>query len=1610
MDGLIGVLLKELEELYRACCDRKPCALPALSSQFTDYAIWERRLHQTGNMNEGLAYWKKQLSGAPAVLDLPVDMPRPAASSYRGDVVRFALSQALNGNLKRLCHRQGITPYVLLLGSFQILLSRYSGQADIVVGSPVANRQEVESEKLIGLFANLVPIRAQIENEEDFASCLQQLRVIVAQAQAWQYVPFEKIVEGVETQRDASRMPLVQIVFAWHIGLMGQMRLGDVIAQPQVVDTGTSKFDLMLTIEEDKDSDLVGWIEYNKDIFSEKTIQRMAVRYVRLVEQAVSHPLQRIGDLSFVDEHEQKQILTEWNGIPLHPKAGCVHSWFEEQARLFPEAIAVEADGRNLTYRDLNAIANRVAHELIARGIGPEMVVGICFERNEWMIVAMLATLKAGAAYLPLDHEYPSDRLAYMLDDAGVVFLLAGHAALEQLPLSSVPSLVLDHGERWQNQRADNPGLRIQESSLAYVIYTSGSTGQPKGVMVQHGNLAGLLSAANTHFKFRQDDRWSLFHSYSFDFSVWEIWGALGYGGALIIVPPAARRSPREFHQLLMEKNVSILSQVPSAFYQLLDYEEQVGEAIHLGLRAIVFGGEALDVKKLESWNRLHGEDDTVLVNMYGITETTIHVTFKLLAPDDVNAGRSVVGAPLPGYSTWLLDQRQMLLPPGIPGEIYVGGIGVARGYLNRPALTAERFVSDPFGNNEGGRLYRTGDLGRYLPDGTIEYMGRLDNQVKIRGYRIELGEIESALKRHVEIHDCTVLIKPEPQEGQRLVAYIVTVQSAHLRAAELRIFLRSGLPDYMVPAQFVFLDRLPLTANGKIDRKQLLQMEASIEIESSGPASLDPVEELVAGVWSDLLGVTSLSAESNFFVLGGHSLLATRMALQLRRVFRCDVALRSVFELPTLGELSAHIKKLSQVQNSGPRNPILRRDENGSRQPSSAQQRLWFLDEFLGSSHAYNITGAARLKGELNVEALRQSFQSVILRHEVLRTGFVERQGRLHLIHVQMPFGLETRDLRGHPEPAERLVQELRQESAREFVLSRPPLLRAILFQLGDQEHVLMVAMHHIIADAWSIAIMIRELAQFYASHQVDGNNTAELPFQYSDYAAWEHERWTNKDLSEGLEYWRKQLVGAPRLELPADFSRGDKPDYRGQTLKMALSAELSQEMKALGRKENVTLFMLLLAGFQAQLSQYTGEEDIVIGTSVANRNIAGTEDLIGLFTNEVVLRTQFHGDPTFRELLARVREVTLSAYSHQDVPFGKLVEVLQPQRDFSRNPFFQTTVLFQERPISLVKFGNLTLEPVELENETAIFDLSLVFTLGADGEILVSLRHSIRFKAEKMERLLQDLVAVYGFIVEKPEGHISELRKILISGSYNPSPDTVLVLGRPWSELAFAGDNIPLRFEQQVLTTPGRTAVRYEQKHLTFTELNEHANKIANHLLKIGVKTEDYVAICLERSVEMIVAILGILKAGAAYVPLDRTYPTQRLSYILEETAAAAIVTQYSLAGLFTAALPKVICIEDDLISETSAKNPEVIIHPENLAYAIYTSGSTGSPKGVMIQHQSVLNLLQGLDQAIYSNIVSPACVSMNAPVVFDASVKQSGPHSQRRHCLHCAGREAI
>ncbi|PYP93108.1 MAG: hypothetical protein DMG65_01930 [Candidatus Angelobacter sp. Gp1-AA117] len=1588
----IGVLLSEIENLYPAYRDGKPASLPPLEFQFTDYAVWQRDLLESGKLDEGLAYWKSQLSGAPPVLDLPVDTPRPLQPEYGGSLIRFALNKQLQRNVTDLSHREALTPYVLLLTAFQVLLSRYSGETDIVVGSPVADRLQVESQELVGLFANLLPLRTQIDPEGSFLSLLNQSKMTVAEAQTWQHIPFEKIVEQVEAHREFSRMPLVQVVFAWQVGLMGMVRLGEIVAQPQTVHTGTSKFDLTLTIEEDKDTGLFGWIEYSTEIFAAGTIRQIANRYVRFLEQIMSNPAQRIGDISLFSPEEKKQVLQQWNGMPLQPATGCVHAWFEQHVRQSPEATALRVEGRSLNYGTLNAMANQVAHALLARGIGQEMVVGICVERNKWMIMAILATLKAGAAYLPLNHEYPSERLAYMLADAGAAFILTEEATAEKLLNQAVPMMFVDRERReWEVQSTKDPAIRVYESNLAYIIYTSGSTGQPKGVMVQHGNLSGLLSTADTYFSFRPDDRWTMFHLYSFDFSVWEIWGALAYGGTLVIVSAEARRSPREFYKLLREEQISILSQVPSSFYQLL--EETCGTAAPgcaedsklLNLRAIVFGGEALDVKRLDSWTQRKQEHAPLLVNMYGITETTIHVTYKQLEAADIEAGRSVIGSPLKGYRVYLLDERQMLVPPGIPGELYVGGIGVARGYLNRPDLTAERFVPNLFAHERGARLYRTGDRARYLADGTIEYLGRLDHQVKIRGYRIELGEIESTLKRHSAVLDCAVLVK-----DQRMFACIVPAEAGAVNYANLRAYMRSELPDYMVPAQFIALEHLPLTPNGKIDRKRLLQLESNETAESTSSVALSPTEELIAGIWSSLLGVPEFSPESNFFDLGGHSLLATQMVLQLRNVFGCEVPLRFIFEFPVLKDLAHHIRTLTGTPSAAGITSIHSRTGTGRLSLSSGQQRLWFLDQFTGSSSAYNIAGAARLTGELNVEALKQSFQAMILRHEILRTSFVEYQGRPQQVLQEVQFNIETTDLTGYLDRdvlGPKFMQELQRESTRPFVLSQPSLLRAVLFRLNDQEHVLLVSMHHIIADAWSIDLLIRELVQLYNFYTASEKySLPELPFQYADYAAWEEERWTKGEFSAGLEYWKKQLADAPILELPADFPREATPTYQGRTLRATLDAELGRKMHHLARSENVTLFMLLLATYQVLLSQYTGEEDVVVGISIANRNVSGTEHLIGLFTNEVVLRTRLHGDPSFRELLARVRETTLSAYAHQDIPFGKLVEALRPDRDFSRNPFFQTTVLLHQDPLPQMKFGSLDLDPIELDIESTVFDASLEFTIGSKDEIHVALRHSTRFKAERMERLLQDVTVLLNRMVATPEAHLSQLRKSLRS-----EPAIALAGQRSWAGFVPVADSVPQLFEQQVAASPEQMAVSYEQTSLTFAELNEGANRVANYLLSLGIKNEDSVALCMERSVELLVAILGILKAGAAYVPLDRTYPPQRVRYILKETAAAAILTQNSLVSLFASAPCNVICLEDGGVTESSSLNPAVVIHPANLAYVIYTSGSTGEPKGVMVQHGSVLNLLEGLEQVLFCRLPSPVCVSMNAPVVFDASVQQ-------------------
>jgi amino acid adenylation domain-containing protein len=906
-----GVLFQELAVLYESFSTGQPAPLSELPIQYADFAVWQRQWLQGEKFDSQLAYWREQLAGAP-VLELPTDHLRPSVQIFRGSQQFLFIPNALTVRLKALSRAEGTTLFMTLLAAFQTLLHRYTGKDDILVGSPVAGRNRTDIEALIGFFVNTLILRADLSGDPSFRELLGRVRKVALEAYAHQDLPFEKLVEELQPERNLSRSPLFQVLFVLQNFPTTAPRLTGLTVTPVKVESETATFDLSLLLVEEANG-LQGTIEHNTDLFDEATISRMIGHFQTLLESIVADPATPISRLALLTDSERNRLLVDRNSTSInYPKDRCIHQLFEAEVERTPEAIAAVFEDGRLTYRELNARANRLAYDLNKLGVGPETLVGLCVERSLEMIVGILGVLKAGGAYVPLDPSYPEDRLAFLLEDSGIKILLTQERVKSCLPPHNAQVMYLDTLDPSAGLEASealtNPVSRTTADNAAYVIYTSGSTGKPKGVVITHHNVTRLLEATHSWFHFDRSDTWTLFHSYAFDFSVWEIWGSLLYGGRLVVVPYWVSRSPEMFYQLLSQEKVTVLNQTPSAFGQLIEVERSSMHAHDLALRLVLFGGEALDFQILKPWFDRHGDQRPQLVNMYGITETTVHVTYRPITAGNLStSGGSLIGKPIPDLELYVLDQSQNLVPIGVPGELYVGGAGVGRGYLNRPELTAERFIPNPFRLGAGNRLYRSGDLVRYLPNRDLEYRGRIDAQIKIRGFRIELGEIEAVLRQHTAVREVVVLAREDSAE-KRLVAYVVPAQQAPT-ISELNGFLRQKLPEYMVPSAFMFLDALPLTANGKVDRRNLPGPDQSRpEQESSFVAPRTPVEELLAQIWAEVLKLDQVGVHDNFFELGGHSLLLTQVASRIQRAFLVLLPLRILFDAPTIADLSAAI------------------------------------------------------------------------------------------------------------------------------------------------------------------------------------------------------------------------------------------------------------------------------------------------------------------------------------------------------------------------------------------------------------------------------------------------------------------------------------------------------------------------------------------------------------------------------------------------------------------------------------------------------------------------------------------------------------------------------
>ncbi|HVG59538.1 MAG TPA: amino acid adenylation domain-containing protein [Hyalangium sp.] len=1574
----VGVLVHEVAALYEERLTGRRARLPALPIQYADYAHWQQTWLTGEVLERALAYWKERLTGAPRALELPTDRQRPPIQTHRGAKHAFRLPPELNRALHALCRQQGATLFMGLLAAFKVLLSRYAGQEDVVVGTPIAHRTRAETEGLIGFFVNTLALRTDLSGGPGFRRLLDRVREVALGAFAHQDVPFEKLVEVLAPERDMGISPLFQVMFALQNAPEEGLHVeGLTLRELEDTETGTAKFDLTLDVME-VDGALQCSFEFNTDLFDREPIARMADHLRTLLEAVVAEPDRSITALPLLSEEERRQILGEWNATRRElPRAPFIHEWVEQQAERTPERAAVVFEERSLTYRELREASDRVAAALQARGVRPEVTVGLVFERSVEGVAALLGVLKAGGTYVPMDPAAPRERLEYMVSDSGARVLLTQRHLRPLLSFFSGEVLCLDVPEDVPASLPAPTRPALDGAHSAYVIYTSGSTGRPKGVQVSHANV--LNSTFARHVAFPTVSKcYLMLAPFSFDPSVCGIFWTLINGGTLVLPPDALRESASEIPRLIARHRVTHLSFTPSLYSAVLDLAspEQLAS-----LELIIVASEASPPALVERHSRVVPQ--AVLFNEYGPTESTVWATVDRCTPDP-RATTVPIGRPISNMRAYVLDRHLNPVPPGVPGELYIAGDNLARGYFRRPELTAERFLPDPFAPVPGARMYRTGDLARFRRDGLIEFNGRVDHQVKIRGFRIELGEIEEVLTGHPGLLETAVIAREDRPGDKRLVAYVVAAEPPGPSSEELRAFLRVKLPEYMIPSSFVSMAALPLTANGKVDRRALPAPEVERAQEYVAPQG--ETEQRLAEIWAEVLGVPRVGRRDHFFELGGHSLLATQLISRVRRTFQVELPVRAIFDAPTLEHFAGKLVEGPRPETGPVLAPVPREGREGL-PLSFAQQRLWILDQLAPSSPLYNVPAAVRLTGNLDPEGLRAALEEVVDRHEALRTTFEAVDGEpVQRIHPRQSVRLPLMDLSGSPE-AEReqlLTEACAREAQRPFDLRRGPLLRARLLRVAPSDHVLLLVMHHIVSDGWSMGRLFRELAELYDAHTRGRPPAlAPLPIQYADYAVWQRQWLAGEVLERQLAWWKERLAGAPAaLELPTDRLRPAVQSFRGAEHRFSLPMELGRRLRDFGREQGTTPFMTLLAGFKQLLSWYSGQRDVVVGTPVAHRTREETEGLIGFFVNTLVLRTSLHGAPSFRELVGRVREASLGAYAHQDVPFEKLVEVLAPERDLARTPLFQVMFVLQNTPMEAHELPGLTMHPLQPESGTAKFDLTLEL-VETDGSFTGALEFNTDlFDRTTVERMATHLQAILEAAMAEPEARLSRLLRLPAG-----ERQRILALGQGAARLQPCAGAHEL-FERQVEASPEAVALTFQGGTLSYRELDRRAAALARELRALGIGPDAQVGLCAHRSPELVVGMLGVLKAGGAYVPLDPSYPKERLALVLEDARPRVVLATEACRSLLPPTGATVLTLESAPGAHASEEaRLESQVRPGHLAYVLYTSGSTGRPKGVMIHHGGLVNYLAWAAQA-YA-VAEGQGAPVHSPVGFDLTV---------------------
>ncbi|MBD2183513.1 amino acid adenylation domain-containing protein [Planktothrix sp. FACHB-1355] len=1372
LDGWsLPLIFKEVITFYAAFYIGKELYLEK-PRPYRDYIAWL----QQQNVTESEAFWREKLKGftAPtAILSQPqITNKQSQIPSY--DEQQLKLSAETTAALQSLVRKEQLTLNSIVQGAWALLLSRYSGEQDIVYGATVSGRPPTlaGAESMVGLFINTLPVRVWVDSHDFILPWLKQFQTQLVELRQYEYNSLIEIQAWSEVPRGVSLFDSI-VVFENYPVDSAVRQLNSNLEMGNFRTFGKTNYPLTVTVI--PDSELLLKIGYVCDRFHTDTIKRMLGHLETLLLNIVANPTQRLSELSLLTATERYQLLIEFNQKQskiLNSKfliGECIHQLFEEQVNRTPTSIAVVYQDHQLTYRELNAKANSLAHYLRSLGVAAEVKVGICLERSLDLIVAVLAVLKAGGAYVPLDPAYPQERLAFMLKDAQLSLVISHSSLVNNFEQNAV--ICLDKNwEKVARESESNPVNRATSDNLAYIIYTSGSTGQSKGVMVEHGSLVNAYLAWEEIYQLSEQPTCHLqMASFAFDVFSGDMVRALCSGGKLVLCDREHLLDAENLYQLMLREKVDCAEFVPAVLRNLIQYLEESEQRLDF-MRLLVCGSDSWYGNEYNKFRQFCSYQ-TRLINSFGVTEATIDSSYFESTNLDLPTDQLVpIGKPFPNTHLYILDTNLQPVPIGVTGELYISGAGLARGYLNRPELTTEKFIANPFESSKFRRLYKTGDLARYLHDGNIEFLGRSDNQVKIRGYRIELGEIEATLNQHPAIQQAVVLAREDRPGNKQLIAYCVARSHYKIEDSELKsevsLFLATKLPEYMMPSSFILLKTLPLTPNGKIDRKRLpIPVQTETEPQVKAKNYRTPTQEILSGIWIQVLGIQSIGITDNFFQLGGHSLLATQVISRIRKAFQLEFPLRYLFESPTIAELSQRIEAEIKAGQKLELPPIASVPREGNLTLSFAQQRLWFANQLLPGNPAYNMPVAVRLFGSLNVKALEQSLNEVIKRHESLRTSFIEINGEpVQQIAPTLNLTIPIVDLREFSEIVQKAQQLAIAEVRQPFALDKAPLLRVKLLELGENDWVILFTMHHIISDAWSLGILIQEIAIFYEAFCI--KKTSILPnlsIQYADFAVWQRQ-WLAEHWQTQLAYWQQQLNHLLLLQLPTDKPRPSMPILRGKRKTLILSKALSNALKSLSAKEGATLFMMLLAAFTTLLHWLTNQDDIVVGTDIANRNQAETEGLIGFFVNQLVLRTNVSGNPTFRELLAQVRRVTLEAHAHQDLPFDKLVEALNPERSLNRAPLFQVKLVMQNVPTPPLELPGLTLGFLEVDNGTSEFDL-LLNVMETEEQLigLVLAYKTDLFEDSTIARILARLETLLDNIVAQPNINLNALKEIL-------------------------------------------------------------------------------------------------------------------------------------------------------------------------------------------------------------------------------------------------------